>query len=437
MTRKNFSPSRLSAASRLLPVAVAAGLLGACASGAQDPEIAHQAIEIQPAQAYISPPPGGPGIVGVIERRNANALTQEIALTTRSRFPGQNVIEVTVFGPVAQRTSAENVATDDRLSPSSISKEMRRLLPNVAMTKSPNYVQNQYGPFGYALGQPGGGELCMFAWQRVGSVTGSFTSQGSVAVRVRLCEPGATEISLLQLMYGYSINAYFLSPTWNPYGSPLPPAPELGVAGASVYPTAKPAPGMPTSTIRLPANTVHGDEQPVRRARPQPAEPTPDPKTMTPSPGMMTPMGPGAPAPAMQAPIVPVPPTTGSVMPQAAAPAPGTMHGNYPPIMPAAPTPIAPAGVGAPAADMFAAPLPPTPAAMVPASMAPVATAAAPARPSVSRTTAPRTTAPRATAPRTAAPAASAAPSPALTGRAPAGQNYPVVPLPPSNVGGQ
>src|SRR5262245_23217171 len=59
-------------------------LLFACASGS-DPETSSALQTVPTGAAFAFPPPGGPAIVGVVERRFSNATQQDIALSTSSR----------------------------------------------------------------------------------------------------------------------------------------------------------------------------------------------------------------------------------------------------------------------------------------------------------------------------------------------------------------
>jgi hypothetical protein len=110
------------------------------------------------------------------------------------------------------------------------------------MRLSNYYAQNQYGSFGYATGANALGDTCIYAWQRIRAPdldNTMISHQGTVAIRLRYCEPAATDAQLLSIMTGFTINSYFLARGWNPYGSPPPPPPNVGVVGANVLPTDK------------------------------------------------------------------------------------------------------------------------------------------------------------------------------------------------------
>jgi hypothetical protein len=101
------------------------------------------------------------------------------------------------------------------------------------------YVQNSYGPFGYAFGRGAGTDLCLYAWQQVRAPTGTispFANYGSIQIRLRACEAGATEQKLLAIMYNFTILGAVDAGGWNPYGEPGPVSPALGGIGAPTYP---------------------------------------------------------------------------------------------------------------------------------------------------------------------------------------------------------
>ena len=125
--------------------------LAGCAAGGA-PQILVSTRTVDTSQAFALPPPGGPSIVSVIERPYNNAVQQEILLATSARTPGQNVLRVQFFGPVKANLSGGDKLRDSQLGVTDISREMRGTLPGIAMHRSPNYVQNRYGPFGYRVG---------------------------------------------------------------------------------------------------------------------------------------------------------------------------------------------------------------------------------------------------------------------------------------------
>ncbi|HEY9214438.1 MAG TPA: cellulose biosynthesis protein BcsN, partial [Ancylobacter sp.] len=192
--------------------------------------------------ALVLPEPGAaPRVIAVLETQYLNALEQEIILATNSSARGQNAFHVVFFGPVKGRTGRENIRTDDFLSEEALEAEMEERMPGVAMHTSNYFVQNRYGPFNYAMGYGGSGEMCMYAWQRIQSQVPLYMfwrDRGVLAVRLRLCQAGASEQDLLRVMYRYSINGYFLPRSWQPYGRPMSEPVGIGqIGGPLAYPS--------------------------------------------------------------------------------------------------------------------------------------------------------------------------------------------------------
>ncbi len=251
-------------------------------------------------QAIALPPPGGPAVLGVVERRYANAIQQDIVLAADSAVPGQNFLRVQLFGPVG--TDGGQTELPDRpLANSGLNREMREALPGIAMRTSPLYAQNSYGPFGYAIGRNGVQDLCIYGWQRIAStpVGGSFMNRGRVQVRLRLCQSGATEQTLLASMYGYTINTSFSPAGWNPYGSPPPVDPRLGTTGQVIQPVA---------VVEPPVVVASPSPAPVRRRVAAPSMQTATPARAEPlTQGPVVPPPPGD-TEIQRAPVVPPPP---------------------------------------------------------------------------------------------------------------------------------
>ncbi|BCP54170.1 hypothetical protein K32_27870 [Kaistia sp. 32K] len=248
-------------------VASALALLSLAACGGGKPITSGSIATRVPIEtAFVDMPPGGPGVVGVIERHYANATAQEIILTNRSHTAGQNAVNVTLFGPVKVVTGVENLQSNPALSLSAVGAEMREALPGVPMRVSPYYAQNRYGSFGYASGNSAQGDTCLYAWQRVRGpdLDSNFTiGQGTISIRLRLCEPRSSEAELLAVMTGMTISSYILAANWNPYGGAPPIPPTIGQLGATVVPEA--AVAVPAAPEPAPVRAA-----PVRRA-PRPA----------------------------------------------------------------------------------------------------------------------------------------------------------------------
>ncbi|WP_208948342.1 cellulose biosynthesis protein BcsN [Segnochrobactrum spirostomi] len=195
-----------------------------------------QAVEVDAAKAIVLPPPGGPRVISVIQTNYDNALMQQIVLGGDSRAIGENAITVRLYGPVGGVTG--NTLSQDRPTLTTIGREMVKAFPSVRMQVSSYYTQNFYGPFGYAVGKTAGG-TCLYGWQLIEPPKNRLlepSSLGRVTLRVRLCETGATEESLLAYMYGLSVNTYFVAPNWNPYGPVPAVSGSLGGVGAPSLP---------------------------------------------------------------------------------------------------------------------------------------------------------------------------------------------------------
>jgi hypothetical protein len=227
-----------------------AALLGIVLSGCggqrltdADLSFATRAVAVSPSRSLVMLPVGGPPIVSVTQRNYDNAIAQTIALATRGRASGENAIDVAFLtgADVPDDTAVEGrLLSSPSIEDFAIAREMEERLPGVAMTPGAIYVQNRYGPFGYAFGRSATGDGCLYAWQQIASGDSFFRPQsGLVSIRLRVCEPGASETALLRLAYGYSINASLRRPGWNPIGDAPQPQPGLGEAGVPIYPTAQ------------------------------------------------------------------------------------------------------------------------------------------------------------------------------------------------------
>ncbi|QIB33472.1 cellulose biosynthesis protein BcsN [Ancylobacter pratisalsi] len=240
-------------------------------------------VEKPLSDALVLPEPGAsPRILAVLQTDYLNAVEQEIILETNSHSRGQNAIYAVFFGPVKNSTGRENLRKDDWLNDEVLDDEMYERMPGVAMHVSNYYVQNRYGPFNYAIGNAGNGELCIYGWQRIQSQVPVFLiwrDRGILAIRLRLCQVGASEQDLLRVMYRFSINGYFLPQGWQPYGRPMGEPEGIGrIGGPLAYPSGIQGDGTvldgwlgpePTTRVRSTAAP--------RRARYGSAVPAPEP----------------------------------------------------------------------------------------------------------------------------------------------------------------
>lgn len=220
-----------------------------------------RSLSVDPSRAMIVLPPGSPPVIGVTQRSYDNAVAQTISLATRGRTPGENAIQVAFFTAADLPDSAGvegNLLKLPGIDDAAIARDMEERLPGVAMAPAAVFVQNKYGPFGYAFGRGAGGEACLYAWQRIAAGDSIVRPKsGAVSVRVRICDPKAGEASLLRLAYEYWLNASLRRSGWNPVGDAPEPAPGLGKAGAPIYP--------------LPQASASETSAPRRAARPRPA----------------------------------------------------------------------------------------------------------------------------------------------------------------------
>ena len=274
---------------RLTQLALIIGI-GALASGCGEqrlgdgePFFATRSIAVDPGRAMVALPPGGPPVVSVTQRSYENALTQTIALSTRGRTPGENAIYVAFLtaADLPDTTGVEGpLYKDAGIEDFAIAREMEERLPDVAMSPSAVYVQNRHGPFGYAFGRSGAGEACFYAWQRIASGDSIFRPKfGVISVRIRICDPTASETQLLRLAYGYSVTASLRRSGWNPIGEAPPPPAGLGEAGVSIYPVPQQVqPGAFPETAER-ASMPRSRQGRTARARPasvEQADPVPD-----------------------------------------------------------------------------------------------------------------------------------------------------------------
>jgi hypothetical protein len=272
-------------------------------------------------QAIAVPPPGGPTIVDVVERRYANAIQQDVILSASSAVSGQNLLRVQLFGSVGTEGGQSTLSN---LPPTegTVRREMRTAIPGVAMQISPLYAQNSYGPFGYAVGRSGR-DLCLYAWQRIRGPerAAPFGTRGTIQTRLRLCQAGASEHQLLAVMYGYTITTSFGFDGWNPFGAAASPDPRLGTTGSQIFPVGASwnetvAPAEPEPLILRPARrqTPASDVVQMRQATPVATAPSgpvvPPPSATGDAPLVPPPPGASGATPTAT-PLVPPPPATG------------------------------------------------------------------------------------------------------------------------------
>lgn len=281
-------------------------------------------------KAFALPAPGGPAVTAVLETRHANGVQQDILLSTSARTSGQNMLRVQLFGAIKRSTAGQTPLREGYLPIRGITTEMRQLFPGMRMAQSPYYVQNRYGPFGYAVGRSPLGDTCLYGWQKLSSTGLTQTwvgNKGSIQIRLRICDQSASEQTLLRTMYDFTIISSFRDRNWNPYGEPNSPDPTLGRSGAPVYPVGS----SEFATVTSPRDQQSDRPVPPRVRRP--AAPA-----VVEAPEIPPPVGP----------VVPPPPIANNSAP--------------PPISPA-PTPRPTVPAGPPASEAPAPIVPPPPCA--------------------------------------------------------------------------
>ena len=228
---------------------IAALLFLVLAGCAGPPQIETTSIITQvPMQtAFAFPAPGGPAISKILARTYSNALQQDILLANAAHTSGQNLLRVQLFGTRDSGALGMRRLRDSNLSEGAIAAEMRTLLPGVRMVRSKVFVQNKYGPFGFATGRTRLGDSCFYGWQKIAASASRQTllgNRGSVQVRIRLCDASASEASLLDVMYGFTIVASLRGQNWNPYGDAPAIDPTLGQTHHPIRPAAAVAPDL-------------------------------------------------------------------------------------------------------------------------------------------------------------------------------------------------
>lgn len=213
-----------------LLAALTVAVLGGCAArpGAG---VATLSSTVSTASALVLPAPGTLSIVSVVQRQYTNAIEQQIALSTSASTSGQNFISIQAFGPAETVALPAGGLAFKPVRHSAIQSEIRTYVPGGRLTISSNFVRNTYGPFGYAYGPGVGDDGCIYGWQQIRSDEADrnlLNSFGMLQIRLRVCQAGASEKELVELMYGYTITGGFSGNTWNPYGTPAGVDAEIG-----------------------------------------------------------------------------------------------------------------------------------------------------------------------------------------------------------------
>lgn len=296
--------------SKVAILAFAAIALAGCATtSVQTPQ---PATTVPLSDAMIFPPPGGPALLSVVETNYANAVRQDIALATNARTPGENKISITRF------LSEGGDGNDGELADSptvDLYAEASQAWPDVSMMVSPFYVQNLYGPFGYAIGGAPTGDKCAYAWQRIRPSLrpSGAIGRGTVTIRLQLCDRTSSEQNLLRMMYQMRLRdpvfePFRASPVIGETGAPLVPQSAGGFANVLDLPEAQPR------RSQTQVRQVSAPVQPAPAPTPAPApapRPVPDPTgPIVPLPGGSGQGANAAEGPASNSVIVPPPPAS-------------------------------------------------------------------------------------------------------------------------------
>jgi hypothetical protein len=228
--------------------------------------IATLSTTVPAASALVLPAPGTVSIVSVIQRQYTNAIEQQVALSTSAATSGQNFLSIQAFGPAETVAMPAGALAFKPVQHSAIRGEIRTYFPGRSLAISTNFVRNNYGPFGYAYGRGAGDDGCLYGWQQVRSDEADrdrLNSLGMIQIRLRVCQSGASEKDLVEMMYGYTIVGGFSGATWNPYGTPASVDSQIG--GGEPLRVAVEERKVPVATTRV----VTEESVPVARKRPE------------------------------------------------------------------------------------------------------------------------------------------------------------------------
>ena len=235
--------------------------------------------------AFASLGPGSPAVLATTQTVYVNATRQEIFLATTGKTPGENVLRVDVFGARNNNVGPETTLSDHPLVESDLAAEFEDALPGVPLRRSLVYVQNTYGPFGYATGRSAQGEACIYAWQRIATPDKDISllnRRATISIRLRYCQPGASEAGLVAPMMGLQINAALSDGSWTPEPQHL--SSTLGAPGAPIGPPAVQAEYQAAPAAPQPRRALHHIAPTPQQTRAAPAEQEPISGPIVPAP---------------------------------------------------------------------------------------------------------------------------------------------------------
>ncbi len=188
---------------------------GSVFGAAQSSAYEHTLSQKRPVQeAFMRLPEGGQDVIEVNETRFANGVQQNIIYRGDHSTVGENNAQVRM---VLHKVWPKPKGAILKVAPttqSAIRAEMNRAIPGVKMRFSNQLNSNPYGPFGYAIGNAGGGVRCIYGWQHLRGngyqPWGIFTQNSKkpeMSVRLRVCRGGVTTQQLVSLMRRLRIEA--------------------------------------------------------------------------------------------------------------------------------------------------------------------------------------------------------------------------------------
>lgn len=124
-------------------------------------------VTVGPEKALVFLSPGSFDALTIVQTNYSNAVVQQIYLRTDAQTSGQNYIKTTYWGPVEPQYEARENLPYVAFHQARLAAEMQADFPSTRMVISPDYLQNDYGAFSYAIGRGVGNDLCLFGWQQI------------------------------------------------------------------------------------------------------------------------------------------------------------------------------------------------------------------------------------------------------------------------------
>jgi len=199
--------------------------LGGCSYAPQDQRAAYESgSDTTATERPLAQLPSQAGaVIAVLQSRASGVLTQRVVLAGDTGVEGENSIVVKVAEKPGPGNNTE--ISSWRPSESSVAHELDDAFPTIEMRVSTAWNRNEFGPFGYAIGDSQKGVACGYAWQfSPGTVAGPLDTRLSPAytlaaaptatsIRVRLCRMGLKEadfaayVKSMRVMSGVGVDA--------------------------------------------------------------------------------------------------------------------------------------------------------------------------------------------------------------------------------------